>query len=121
MYAGDRSRKEALVEYGFRLPSAFDNRPLTFEEFVRLVPQTLYVSATPGPYELEKAGVERSGIGRGLAGGTMAEQIIPPPGLMDPPSTVPPASAQGDDLTVERRARAAPTNQQRSTPLTNAL
>jgi len=106
MYPGDRSRKEALVEYGFRLPSAFDNRPLTFEEFVRLVPQTLYVSATPGPYELEKAGVERSGVGRGLMGGTMAEQIIRPTGLMDPKITVRPASSQVDDLMGEVRARA---------------
>jgi excinuclease ABC subunit B len=106
MYPGDRSRKEALVEYGFRLPSAFDNRPLTFEEFVRLVPQTLYVSATPGPYELEQAGVERSGVGRGLTGGTMAEQIIRPTGLMDPRITVRPASSQVDDLMAEVRARA---------------
>jgi excinuclease ABC subunit B len=106
MYPGDRSRKEALVEYGFRLPSAFDNRPLTFEEFVRLVPQTLYVSATPGPYELEQAGVERSGVGRGLTGGAMAEQIIRPTGLMDPRITVRPASSQVDDLMAEVRARA---------------
>src|SRR5258708_597288 len=73
---------------------------------VRLVPQTLYVSATPGPYELEKAGVERSGVGRGLAGGTMAEQIIRPTGLMDPQITVRPASSQVDDLMAEVRARA---------------
>ena len=64
MYAGDRSRKETLVEYGFRLPSAFDNRPLTFEEFTVLVRQALYVSATPGPYEL--------GAGRRAAGGSRA-------------------------------------------------
>jgi excinuclease ABC subunit B len=106
MYPGDRSRKEALVEYGFRLPSAFDNRPLTFEEFTRIVPQTLYVSATPGPYELEKAGVERGGVGLGLTGGPAAEQIIRPTGLMDPKITVRPASTQVDDLMAEVRARA---------------
>jgi excinuclease ABC subunit B len=106
MYPGDRSRKEALVEYGFRLPSAFDNRPLTFEEFTTLVPQTLYVSATPGPYELEKAGVARGGPGRALAGGAVAEQIIRPTGLMDPQITVRPASSQVDDLMAEVRARA---------------
>src|SRR5260370_385899 len=120
MYAGDRSRKEALVEYGFRLPSAFDTRPLTLEEFVRLVPQTLYVSATPGPYELEKAGVERSGIGRGLAGGTMAEQIIRPTGLMDPQITVRPASSQVDDLMAEVRARAERDERVLITTLTNS-
>jgi excinuclease ABC subunit B len=106
MYPGDRSRKEALVEYGFRLPSAFDNRPLTFSEFTRLVPQTLYVSATPGPYELERAGVERGEPGSALAGGTVAEQIIRPTGLMDPNITVRPASSQVDDLMGEVRARA---------------
>ncbi|PYO33460.1 MAG: excinuclease ABC subunit B, partial [Candidatus Rokuibacteriota bacterium] len=71
MYAGDRSRKEALVEYGFRLPSAFDNRPLTFEEFAALVPQTLYVSATPGPYELALAGGRRAGPGHPWEGGAV--------------------------------------------------
>src|SRR5260370_22647067 len=94
MYPGDRSRKEALVEYGFRLPSAFDNRPLTFEEFVRLVPQTLYLSATPGPYELEKPSVERRGAGRDLARGTMAEQIIRPTRLIDPQITLRAPSSQ---------------------------
>jgi excinuclease ABC subunit B len=106
MYPGDRSRKEALVEYGFRLPSAFDNRPLTFEEFTRLVPQTLYVSATPGPYELDVAGAERAGPGRPWEGGSVAEQIIRPTGLMDPKITVRPAGAQVDDLMAEVRARA---------------
>ena len=106
MYPGDRSRKEALVEYGFRLPSAFDNRPLTFEEFTRLVPQTLYVSATPGPYELDAAGAERAGPGRPWEGGSVAEQIIRPTGLMDPKITVRPAGAQVDDLMAEVRARA---------------
>ena len=88
MYAGDRSRKETLVEYGFRLPSAFDNRPLTFEEFTALVPQTLYVSATPGPYELALAGGRRAGPGHPWEGGAVAEQIIRPTGLMDPKITV---------------------------------
>jgi len=94
MYYGDRSRKEALVEYGFRLPSAFDNRPLTFDEFTRLTGQTIYVSATPGPYELD------------LAAATLAEQMIRPTGLMDPRITVRPAKDQVDDLLGELRARA---------------
>ncbi|MBI2216545.1 MAG: excinuclease ABC subunit UvrB [Candidatus Rokubacteria bacterium] len=94
MYYGDRSRKEALVEYGFRLPSAFDNRPLTFDEFTRLTGQTVYVSATPGEYELE------------LAGDAVAEQIIRPTGLMDPKITVRPAADQVDDLLHEVRLRA---------------
>jgi excinuclease ABC subunit B len=94
MYYGDRSRKEALVEYGFRLPSAFDNRPLTFEEFTRLTGQTVYVSATPGPYELK------------LAGEAVAEQVIRPTGLMDPQITVRPATNQVDDLLHEIRVRA---------------
>ncbi|HXH81570.1 MAG TPA: excinuclease ABC subunit UvrB [Candidatus Tectomicrobia bacterium] len=94
MYYGDRSRKEALVEYGFRLPSAFDNRPLTFEEFTRAVHQTVYVSATPGDYELR------------LAGDAVAEQVIRPTGLMDPRITVRPAGDQVDDLLHEIRARA---------------
>ena len=72
MYDGDRSRKMSLVEYGFRLPSALDNRPLNFDEFEGKVPQTIYVSATPGPYELEQAG------------GNVVEQILRPTGLMDP-------------------------------------
>jgi excinuclease ABC subunit B len=94
MYYGDRSRKEALVEYGFRLPSAFDNRPLTFEEFTRLTGQTVYVSATPGAYELE------------LAGDAVAEQVIRPTGLMDPEIIVRPATEQVDDLLHEIRVRA---------------
>jgi excinuclease ABC subunit B len=106
MYHGDRSRKETLVEYGFRLPSAFDNRPLTFEEFTALVPQTLYVSATPGPYELGLAGGRRAGPGRPYEGGAVAEQIIRPTGLMDPGITVRPAGSQVDDLMAEVRARA---------------
>jgi excinuclease ABC subunit B len=94
MYYGDRSRKEALVEYGFRLPSAFDNRPLTFEEFGRMTGQTVYVSATPGPWELE------------LAGDAVGEQVIRPTGLMDPQITVRPAQNQVDDLLHEVRLRA---------------
>jgi excinuclease ABC subunit B len=94
MYYGDRSRKESLVEYGFRLPSAFDNRPLTFEEFTRITGQTVYVSATPAEYELE------------LAGDAVAEQVIRPTGLMDPKITVRPAGDQVDDLLHEIRARA---------------
>jgi excinuclease ABC subunit B len=85
MYRGDRSRKQTLVDYGFRLPSALDNRPLTFEEFASKVKQMLYVSATPGPYEMEKA--QR-----------VAEQIIRPTGLADPEIVVRPATNQVDDL-----------------------
>ena len=106
MYAGDRSRKEALVEYGFRLPSAFDNRPLTFDEFRTVTGQVLYVSATPGDYELELAGAVRETASRAYAGGAVAEQIIRPTGLMDPKITVRPASIQVDDLMAEVRARA---------------
>jgi excinuclease ABC subunit B len=94
MYYGDRSRKETLVEYGFRLPSAFDNRPLNFEEFSARVGQTVYVSATPDAYELEQSGE------------AMAEQVIRPTGLMDPRITVRPARDQVDDLLHEIRARA---------------
>ena len=106
MYAGDRSRKEALVEYGFRLPSAFDNRPLTFDEFRAVTGQVLYVSATPGDYELELAGAVRETAGKPYAGGAVAEQIIRPTGLMDPKIIVRPASIQVDDLMAEVRARA---------------
>ncbi|MDM4769488.1 excinuclease ABC subunit UvrB [Solimonas sp. SE-A11] len=93
MYKGDRSRKETLVEYGFRLPSALDNRPLRFDEFERLAPQTIYVSATPGPYELEKSG------------DAIAEQLVRPTGLIDPPTEIRPASSQVDDLLGEIRVR----------------
>ena len=93
MYAGDRSRKETLVEYGFRLPSALDNRPLTFEEFEHRTNQLVYVSATPGPYELTKS-----------AGGVV-EQIIRPTGLIDPEVEVRPVKGQIDDLLHEIRAR----------------
>ncbi len=95
MYEGDHSRKKSLVEYGFRLPSAFDNRPLKFPEFERCVRQAIYVSATPGPYEMEKTG------------GRVVEQIIRPTGLMDPEISVRPAKGQVDDLLAEIRKRAA--------------
>jgi excinuclease ABC subunit B len=93
MYAGDRSRKEVLVDYGFRLPSALDNRPLNFEEWEARVPQLVYVSATPGPYELHKAG------------GVVVEQVIRPTGLMDPPIEVRPVKGQVDNLLAEIRDR----------------
>ncbi len=86
MYYGDRSRKKSLVEHGFRLPSALDNRPLLFEEFEHLMPTTVFVSATPADYELEKCG------------GVVVEQVIRPTGLVDPPITVLPAKHQVDDL-----------------------
>ncbi|MBI3596088.1 MAG: excinuclease ABC subunit UvrB [Nitrospirae bacterium] len=95
MYEGDRSRKKNLVEYGFRLPSAFDNRPLTFEEFERHMNQVVYVSATPGPYELEH-GRDR-----------IIEQIIRPTGLMDPSIIVRPAKGQVDHLLGEIKKRVA--------------
>jgi excinuclease ABC subunit B len=94
MYAGDRSRKEVLVAYGFRLPSALDNRPLNFAEWEERVHQVVYVSATPGPYELSKAG------------GVVVEQVIRPTGLMDPPIEVRPVRGQVDDLLKEIRERA---------------
>jgi len=99
MYHGDRSRKETLVEFGFRLPSALDNRPLTFEEFDARVGQRVYVSATPGPFELERTR------------GVVVEQLIRPTGLLDPEIELRPAKGQVDDLldeirkTVERRER----------------
>jgi excinuclease ABC subunit B len=93
MYHGDRSRKETLVEYGFRLPSALDNRPLTFEEFEQRMNQIIYVSATPGPYELTKSA------------GVVIEQIIRPTGLVDPPVEIRPVKGQIDDLLHEIRER----------------
>jgi len=95
MYHGDRSRKEVLVEYGFRLPSALDNRPLNFAEWEQRVRQVVFVSATPGPYELAKAE------------GVVVEQVIRPTGLMDPPIEVRPVRGQVDDLLAEIRERAA--------------
>jgi len=92
MYKGDRSRKETLVEYGFRLPSALDNRPLMFDEFELKAPQRIYVSATPGPYEREHSGV-------------FAEQVVRPTGLLDPVVEVRPATTQVDDLLSEINKR----------------
>jgi excinuclease ABC subunit B len=94
MYRGDRSRKETLVEHGFRLPSALDNRPLKFEEFQEMVTNAIYVSATPGPWEMEQAN------------GRVVEQIIRPTGLLDPTVEVRPASIQVDDALDELRRRA---------------
>ena len=94
MWHGDRSRKSTLIEYGFRLPSALDNRPLTFEEFEHRVNQAIYVSATPGPYELTKSA------------GVVVEQIIRPTGLIDPPVEIRPVKGQIDDLLHEIRERA---------------
>ncbi len=93
MWAGDRSRKKSLVEYGFRLPSAYDNRPLTFVEFEKAVNQVVYVSATPGPYELKQSEEK------------ILEQVIRPTGLMDPKITIKPASTQVDDLLTEIKKR----------------
>jgi len=93
MYFGDRSRNEVLVSYGFRLPSALDNRPLNFDEWEARAPQMVFVSATPGPYELAKAQ------------GVVVEQVIRPTGLMDPPIEVRPVKGQVDDLLQEIRAR----------------
>ncbi|MGU3233178.1 excinuclease ABC subunit UvrB [Vibrio cholerae] len=95
MFKGDRSRKETLVEFGFRLPSALDNRPLMFDEFEALAPQTIFVSATPSEYELTKSG------------GEVAEQVVRPTGLLDPIIEVRPVATQVDDLLSEARIRAA--------------
>jgi len=108
MYNGDRSRKETLVQYGFRLPSALDNRPLKFEEFASKVRQVLYVSATPGPYELEKSE-------------SVTEQIIRPTGLMDPEIVVRPASNQVDDLLGRIRERVAQNERILVTTLTKRM
>lgn len=93
MYRGDRSRKETLVEYGFRLPSALDNRPLSYEEFERIAPQTIYVSATPRKYEIEHSG-------------QVVEQVVRPTGLLDPEADIRPVASQVDDLMSEVKARA---------------
>ncbi|MCP4864975.1 MAG: excinuclease ABC subunit UvrB, partial [Alteromonas sp.] len=95
MYKGDRSRKETLVEYGFRLPSALDNRPLKFDEFEHISPQTIYVSATPGNYELEKSD------------GDVVEQVVRPTGLLDPVIEVRPVATQVDDVLSEIQLRVA--------------
>ena len=109
MYYGDRSRKEVLVRYGFRLPSAMDNRPLTFEEFEALQHQVIYVSATPSNFEVERAG------------GLVTEQIIRPTGLLDPPVEVRPASHQVDDLLDELRQVVAQKNRALVTVLTKRM
>ena len=92
MYEGDRSRKETLVDYGFRLPSAMDNRPLRFDEFLEFVPQMVFVSATPGPFELRHSA-------------RVAEQVIRPTGVVDPDVELRPTKNQIDDLLNEIRRR----------------
>ena len=109
MYRGDRSRKSTLVEYGFRLPSALDNRPLNFQEFERRAGQTIYVSATPGDYEREQAG------------GRVVEQLIRPTGLLDPEIVVRPAGEQVDDLLEEIRQRVDRGERVLATTLTKRL
>src|SRR2546427_6116229 len=109
MYHGDRSRKEVLVAHGFRLPSALDNRPLTFEEFEHRVNQLIYVSATPGPYELTKAA------------GVVVEQIIRPTGLIDPSVEIRPVKGQVDDLLGEIRKRAEANQRVLVTTLTKRM
>jgi excinuclease ABC subunit B len=109
MYHGDRSRKQTLVDFGFRMPSALDNRPLTFEEFEHRTNQVVYVSATPGPYELTKAG------------GVVAEQVIRPTGLVDPQVEVRPVKGQVDDLLEQIRVRAARNERVLVTTLTKRM
>ncbi|MYM57986.1 excinuclease ABC subunit UvrB [Vibrio sp. OCN044] len=109
MFKGDRSRKETLVEFGFRLPSALDNRPLKFEEFESLAPQTIFVSATPGSYELEKSD------------GEVADQVVRPTGLLDPELEVRPVATQVDDLLSEIRIRAAKDERVLVTTLTKRM
>ena len=108
MYRGDRARKETLVEYGFRLPSAFDNRPLKFEEFQQRIGQAIYVSATPGEYERERSG-------------QIVEQIIRPTGLLDPEVSVRPVEGQIDDLMDEIKARIARNERTLVTTLTKRM
>ncbi|MCG9678352.1 excinuclease ABC subunit UvrB [Vibrio sp. Isolate23] len=109
MFKGDRSRKETLVEFGFRLPSALDNRPLKFEEFESLAPQTIFVSATPGNYELEKSD------------GQIADQVVRPTGLLDPELEVRPVATQVDDLLSEIRIRSAKDERVLVTTLTKRM
>jgi excinuclease ABC subunit B len=109
MYHGDRSRKQTLVEYGFRMPSALDNRPLTFEEFEHRTNQLVYVSATPGPYELTKSA------------GVVVEQIIRPTGLIDPPVEIRPVKGQIDDLLHMIRDRVARNERVLVTTLTKRM
>lgn len=107
-YAGDRSRKETLVEHGFRLPSAMDNRPLNFDEFMNIVPQMVFVSATPGPYEIEHSD-------------QIAEQVIRPTGLLDPTITVVPTKNQIDDLRIRLDAVVARNERALITTLTKRM
>ncbi|NAX34965.1 excinuclease ABC subunit UvrB, partial [Vibrio sp. V29_P1S30P107] len=109
MYKGDRSRKETLVEFGFRLPSALDNRPLKFEEFEALAPQTIFVSATPSQYELEKSA------------GEVVEQVVRPTGLLDPALEVRPVTTQVDDLLSEIRLRSVKNERVLVTTLTKRM
>src|SRR5271168_4686761 len=109
MHAGDRSRKQTLVDYGFRMPSALDNRPLTFEEFEHRTNQIVYVSATPGPYELTKSG------------GAFVEQVIRPTGLVDPEVEIRPVKGQVDDLLEEIRIRAGKNERVLVTTLTKRM
>jgi excinuclease ABC subunit B len=109
MFNGDRSRKQTLVDYGFRMPSALDNRPLTFEEFEHRVNQVVYVSATPGPYELTKSG------------GVVVEQVIRPTGLVDPQVEIRPVKGQVDDLLEEIRVRAEKNERTLVTTLTKRM
>src|SRR5437762_9567605 len=109
MYHGDRSRKQTLVEYGFRMPSALDNRPLTFEEFEHGTNQVIYVSATPGPYELTKSG------------GIFVEQVIRPTGLVDPEIEIRPVKGQVDDLLEQIRIRAGKNERVLVTTLTKRM
>jgi excinuclease ABC subunit B len=109
MYKGDRSRKETLVEYGFRLPSALDNRPLKFEEFEHISPQTIYVSATPGEYELNKSE------------GQVVEQVVRPTGLLDPVLEVRPVATQVDDVLSEIHLRVAKDERVLITTLTKKM
>ena len=109
MFHGDRSRKQTLVDYGFRMPSALDNRPLTFEEFEHRTNQVIYVSATPGPYELTKSG------------GVVVEQVIRPTGLIDPAVEIRPVKGQVDDLLEEIRVRAQKNERVLVTTLTKRM
>lgn len=109
MYKGDRSRKENLVNYGFRLPSALDNRPLKFEEFEAIAPQTIYVSATPGKYEIEKSA------------GEIVEQVVRPTGLIDPEIEIRPVATQVDDLMSEVRLRVERNERVLATTLTKKM
>ena len=108
MYRGDRARKENLVEYGFRLPSALDNRPLRFDEFEKLVPQTIFVSATPGPYEHEHSG-------------QVVEQVVRPTGLIDPEVEIRPVASQVDDVMSEATLRAEKNERVLVTTLTKRM